>query len=181
MVKDNKEDKKEEKKEKRKNGGAFGEGREVRRYEPDHWISPWRDIMERFFDENWLEPFERWPGQIVRRVAPAFPKVDVSETDKEVKVIADIPGVSPQDIEINVEDDRLTLSGKVERKKEEGERGGRYYRYEREFGQFRREVGLPVKVVSDKASAKSKNGVLTIVLPKAEGEKRKKIKIEEEK
>ena len=142
-----------------------------------------RDVFDRLFDDRFLlEPFDffrtapRMMGQLGRNM---FPKVDVSETDKEVKVIADVPGVDPEDIDIDVHDNRMVISGVTERETET-DKNTKPYRYERSYGEFRREFMLPSRVNEDQIKAKCKDGVLTITLPKVEGEKKSKIKIEKQ-
>ncbi len=103
------------------------------------------------------------------------PRVDVSETDTEVKVVANVPGINPEDINIDVQDNWMTISGKSEREVET-DKSTRPYRYERFFGEFRREFTLPDRVKEDQVKATCKDGVLTITLPKVEGEKRGKVK-----
>jgi len=108
-----------------------------------------------------------------------FPRVDVEETDDEIRVTANVPGIDPSNINVEVGDDYLSLSGKIEKEDKE-EKKGKVYRYEREYGEFRREFALPARVKKDDIVAKSKNGVLTITLPKSEEELRKRVKIEVE-
>jgi HSP20 family protein len=111
-------------------------------------------------------------------VSSVFPKVDVSETDDEIRVVANIPGIDPENLNIEVGDDYLSLSGKIEKEVKDEDARGKVYRYERERGEFRREFALPARVKSDSISAKAKNGVLTITLPKSEQEKKHKVKVE---
>jgi len=108
-----------------------------------------------------------------------FPRVDVEETDNEIKVMANVPGIDPRDIDVEVGDDYISLSGKIDKEDKE-EKKGKVYRYEREYGEFRREFALPARVNKDSIVAKSKNGVLTITLPKSEEEIKKRVKIEVE-
>ncbi|MBI2623717.1 MAG: Hsp20/alpha crystallin family protein [Candidatus Liptonbacteria bacterium] len=135
--------------------------------------------IRRFCDEGLWDSFERMPNFSFSPLrAPAFPKVDIAETEDEVKITANIPGVAPEKVEIEVNEDIISLSGTVEKEQEEKE--GKVYRYEREYGEFHRMFTLPARVQSDKVAAKAKNGVLTITLPKAEAEKKKKVKVETE-
>ncbi|MCS6789214.1 MAG: Hsp20/alpha crystallin family protein [Patescibacteria group bacterium] len=135
-----------------------------------------RDLLNWFFDDNFLSTDELftsifpWKG--------TFPKVDISETDENIKVIANIPGVDPDKIEIEVNEDTLTIAGQVE--KQEEEEGEKFYRFERGYGEFRRQFSLPARINPEKVNAKVKNGVLTIILPKSEKELKKKIKVEQE-
>lgn len=108
------------------------------------------------------------------------PRVDVSETDKEVKVSAELPGMDEKDIAVEMDDASITIRG--ERKEEKEEKGKNWYAREQSYGSFHRIVPLPAKVDGAKASAKFKKGVLTIVAPKREDQQgmRKTIKIDAE-
>lgn len=143
--------------------------------------APLRNDTERSWDDRfWLDPVDflrnipRIPNQIRRSM---FPRIDVSETDTEVKVIADIPGVDPDDMYIDAKDNRMILKGKVERESESAT-GDRPYKYERMYGEFRREFTLPAPVNEKMLRALYKNGVLTITAPKTENIKKSKVKIE---
>jgi HSP20 family protein len=107
-----------------------------------------------------------------------FPKVDVSETEDEIKVVANVPGIDPDNINIEVGDDYLSLSGTIDKEGMDQNDEAMIYRYEREYGEFRREFSLPARVNKDKIVAKAKNGVLSITLPKSEEEKKQKVKVE---
>jgi HSP20 family protein len=145
-------------------------------------MSPF-SLIGRFFDDS-LDPFNIMTPSLFRsrglgNVSTMFPKVDVEETDTEIRVTANVPGIDPNNISVEVGDDYLSLSGKIE-KEEKDEKKGKVYRYEREYGEFRREFALPARVKKDDIIAKSKNGVLTITLPKSEEEMKKRVKIDVE-
>lgn len=107
------------------------------------------------------------------------PKVDIKEDEKEFVVFADIPGVDPNEIDIEMDGNTLTVKG--EKKTAHEEKSKNYYRLERTTGKFYRQFTLPESVDSEKISAKTKNGVLAIHLPKAqEGKKNRKITILQE-
>lgn len=148
----------------------------------DDFASPF-SLINRFFDDSW-DPFNMMTPSLFRNrwlgnVSTVFPKVDVEETDKEIVVTANVPGLDPKDINVEVGDDYLSLSGKAEKENKE-EKKGKVYRYEREYGEFRREFALPARVNKDEIVAKAKNGVLTITLPKSEEEMKKRVKIDVE-
>ena len=103
------------------------------------------------------------------------PRVDVHETEDSVLIEADLPGIKPENVEIDVEGDVLTLSG--ERKTEREEKGEGYHRSERTFGRFERRFALPETVDREKIGAGYKDGVLTITLPKREAVKPRKIEV----
>ena len=150
---------------------------------PNEFSSPF-SLIDRFFDDA-LDPFSMMAPSLFRNrglgnVSTLFPKVDVEETENEIKVTANIPGIDAEKINVEVGDDYLSLSGKIEKEQKSEDKRGKVYRYEREFGEFRREFALPARVNKDGIVAKSKNGVLSITLPKSEEEKKKKVKIEVE-
>ncbi|HYF13365.1 MAG TPA: Hsp20/alpha crystallin family protein [Candidatus Paceibacterota bacterium] len=143
-------------------------------------------LINRFFDDPFFDPFATLTPSLMgnRRlgsISSTFPKVDVTETDSEIRVTANVPGIDPERIDIEVGDDYLSLSGKIEKQNESNDEKGRVYRYEREYGEFRREFALPVRVNKDGIVAKAKNGVLSISLPKMEDERKTKVKVEVEK
>jgi HSP20 family protein len=88
----------------------------------------------------------------------------VAESEKELTVTAELPGLDEKSIEITIAGDMLTLKGEKHEEKEEKERN--WHRVERSFGSFQRVIQLPCEVESNKADARFKNGVLTIALPK---------------
>jgi HSP20 family protein len=149
----------------------------TKRYPVRRTDAPIRDMFDRFFDDrSWLEPLPRMLSRLDRSF---FPRVDVSETDNEVKVVADVPGVDPENLEIEVRENRVRISGTSEREQESG-KDERPYRYERSYGSFQREFALPSEVEEENVKARYKEGVLTIILPKTQSARRKKIAIERE-
>lgn len=125
-----------------------------------------RDLFNKFFEED----FGLFSKQFI-------PRVDLSETQTHVKVVADVPGVNPDDIDIDVQNNRMIISGSTKRESSPDERP---YRYERTYGEFRREFTLPSEVKKEDAKAVYKNGTLTITLPKTETKKGSKIEIEKQ-
>jgi len=103
------------------------------------------------------------------------PMVDVSETDAELKIRAELPGLTQENIEIHLQDNVLTLQG--EKKQEQKEERENFHRVERCYGTFSRSFTLPATVKIDAIQATFKNGILLITLPKAEEAKSKKIEI----
>jgi HSP20 family protein len=104
------------------------------------------------------------------------PRLDVSETDKEIEVIADLPGLEKKDIDISLDNGVLVIKG--EKKEEYKETDKHVHRMERRYGSFYRALRLPTEVKSDKIEASFKNGVLKITLPKSEEAKKKIARIE---
>jgi HSP20 family protein len=103
------------------------------------------------------------------------PAVDIKETDKEFIIHADIPGVDPDDIDVHMEDGMLTIKGERESETKENRDG--YKRVERHRGTFYRRFSLPDTANAEKISAKSKNGVLEITIPKQEKAQPRKIQV----
>ena len=107
---------------------------------------------------------------------PWSPAVDIFETENEVVLKADVPGVELKDIEVRVENQTLTVKG--ERKFEQEEQRKGYHRIERSYGAFQRSFAVPHTVDTEKVAAEFKNGVLTISLPKKEAAKPRQVKVE---
>jgi HSP20 family protein len=93
-----------------------------------------------------------------------WPHVELGETDKEIRVTAELPGLDEKDVEITVEDGALTLRGEKRSEVEDKDRGYT----ECSYGRFERRIGLPKGVDRDQANATFRNGVLTVTLPKTE-------------
>jgi len=106
------------------------------------------------------------------------PATDVAETENELVVNVEIPGMDPEDIDVSLSEGTLLIKG--EKKPEAEEKDTDYHVMERSYGAFIRSIPLPAEVQSDKISASYKNGILTIVLPKSEGPQKKEIKIKVE-
>ena len=104
------------------------------------------------------------------------PLVDIKETDKEVIVTADMPGIEKKDIDLDITEDMISI--KAEKKHEAEIKKEGFYRQERSYAGFARQFALPAKVIAEKAEAKLKDGVLEITIPKMQiKEKKKKIEI----
>jgi HSP20 family protein len=138
-----------------------------RRNDPFNYL---RSQFDRLLEESFGRG--RWP---VETGAIFAPQIDVSETDKEVKVCAELPGIGPKDLDINATDDELTIRGE-KRSERDSEEKGRYWS-ERTFGSFERTIPLPAEVDGTKAQSEFKNGVLRITLPKRRGAESRRHKI----
>ena len=125
-------------------------------------LALFEDMMNRFFNE----PVSARPG---------YPAVDIAETENEIILSADVPGVKMDDIGVKVDNGTLTISGRREFQKQE-EKGG-YHRIERSYGSFQRAFTLPDSVDPDKVEADYQDGVLKVVLPKKEVAKPRTVKI----
>ena len=107
--------------------------------------------------------------------SPSYPAINIWTNDDGQLISAEIPGVHPDDLDIDVTGDALSISGV--RKQDEVAKDARYHRRERSYGSFSRTVQLPFMVDTDKVEASFKNGVLLINLPRAEADKPKKITV----
>ncbi|HWO72073.1 MAG TPA: Hsp20/alpha crystallin family protein [Dehalococcoidia bacterium] len=133
-----------------------------------------RDIWEEM-DRLW-ESFPRFPRLRTSILEPAWPAIDVYEKDGSLVVKADVPGMKPEDIDVTISEDGLTISGQRQEEKEVKDKD--YYRCERSYGSFVRQIALPAGADRDKAEARFKDGVLEVRLPLSEGAKHKKIEIQ---
>lgn len=123
-------------------------------------------VLEVEEDKGWLEEAEGEEGQLT---------IDVYQTESDIVIKSTIAGVSPEDIDISITNDMVTIKGR--RVKDEKIKTESYYYQELYWGAFSRSVILPVEVDADRARATIKNGILTIRLPKSEKIKTKKIKV----
>jgi HSP20 family protein len=133
-----------------------------------------RDAMDRLFEESFVRPFggfPRFPG------ASQELALDMYETDDDVVVEASLPGFKPDEVDIAVEGNTLTVKGEHEEKREE-EQEGKYHYRERRYGSFQRSVSLPADIKADQAEATFENGVLKLTLPKQEESKPRRIQVE---
>ena len=146
-------------------------------------VDAWHQHVDEMFEDFFggLGRMGRWPS--LRwddsEMGDLDPEFEVSETDDEVRVKAELPGVEEDDIEVTLDENVLTIRG--EKKAEEAEEKKDYYFSECRYGQFHRTFSLPAEVNRDKVTATFKKGVLTLKMPKTEVSKstRKRIKISE--
>jgi HSP20 family protein len=138
------------------------------------WTSAFRELddarreMERLFDSLGTQAGP-W-------TAGVFPPINVSETTESLFVRAELPGIRPDDLDLTVEDNTLTLAGS--RKLPSEAEKVSYHRREREWGTFRRSFSLPVRVDADKVQARYADGILTVELPKAAEARPKQIAVQ---
>ena len=140
------------------------------RYEPWNLVNQLRREMDRFYD-----PANETDETSNIATSDWIPAVDIKETDAAFEIHADIPGVDPKDINVNMEDGVLTIKGERESKSEEEHEG--YKRIERSRGSFYRRFSLPDTADADKITAKSNHGVLEITIPKQEKVQPRKISV----
>jgi HSP20 family protein len=119
-----------------------------------------RREVDRMFDNY----FDGFPGRAGNGSGALAPAIGLDETDKEMVVTAELPGVTDKDIEVSLAGDVLTIKGEKKTQTEEKNEGSYYS--ERRYGSFARSLRLPFKVKDEHVDAKFKDGVLTIRLPK---------------
>lgn len=153
-------------------------------------VTPWRPFMdlarwEREMDRMMEDFFGRrarpwWPERWFKTDSGeiGLPAVDIFEDKDDIVVKAELPGMSKDDIVVNLTDSTLTIKG--EKKKEEEVKEENYYRSERSYGSFIRTLELPKEVQADKVKASFKNGVLEVRMPKTEEAKTKEIRVKVE-
>ncbi len=139
----------------------------VVRFDPFRDITTLRDEMNRLFT--------RTLGEGAAAGSAWTPAVDIFDQADAILLKAELPGLTPDDIDIEVDDNVLTVKG--ERRFEDKVEEGRYYRLERAYGHFQRSLTLPQGVKADDISASFDAGVLTVTVPKAEEVKPRKIAV----
>jgi len=138
----------------------------------EHW-------MEHFMDDMWRRPFpsllgrDRWLP--IRPLSLRMPSIDVYEEKDSVVVKAELPGMTKEDIEVNLAGENLTIKG--EKKEDKEVKEDNYYRRERSYGSFLRTVALPSEVKRDEIKASFKDGVLEVRMPKTEDAKKKSVSV----
>jgi HSP20 family protein len=123
-----------------------------------------------------MEPFFAAPFSENAPYRKLTPSVDVSETEDSITVNAELPGLSPEDVELHVENNYLVLRG--EKKSEHEEKKKNSVHRECVYGGFSRAIPLPAEIQADKVTAKFKNGVLKVTLPKSEKAQTRRISID---
>jgi HSP20 family protein len=130
--------------------------------------------VDRLFDDfarGW--PTAGWPT--MDRAPQLMPSMDVAETDKEIEITAELPGMEQKDVELNLADNILTIKG--EKKSEKEEKDKNYRTYERSHGSFSRTVELPAGIDPDEIKASLSNGVLKVTVPKPAPAQAKKVEV----
>ena len=140
-------------------------------FDPLADLHNYREAVRQLLEGGWVLPRDLMPSPMNAIVIP----VDVIDNGPEIIVKASLPGVRPEDVSISVLGDTLTIRAYVP--DEEDMRGATYLRHERKANSFIRSLTLPISVESERADARFKNGVLTLVLPKSESVRPKVIRV----
>jgi HSP20 family protein len=142
-------------------------------YSPQHiqpQASPQEDYAVETTSQEEPAAEENWAGDSEGQLT-----IDVYQTDNDIVIKSTIAGVKPEDLDVSINNDMVTVRG--DRKNEEKVEGENYYYQECYWGTFSRSVILPVEIIADKAEATMKNGILTVRLPKADTTKTKRIQV----
>jgi HSP20 family protein len=143
------------------------------RWDPIREMSAMQDRMNRLLSDLRVRP--AWGEEEITKGA-WVPPVDIYETTNSIVLKAELPGISKEDINLEVKDNTLTLKG--EKKFEKEVKEDNYFRVERAYGSFQRAFTLPSTVQHEKVKAKFKDGILEVQLPKVEEAKPKQIKVD---
>jgi HSP20 family protein len=141
----------------------------ITRWDPFQDVLSLREAMNQLMEESFVRPTTAQGGKNF------VPALDLSETAEGYLVEAALPGVKPEDVEVTVENNVLTIKGETRQEVDEQKRN--FHRIERRFGSFQRTVGLPTTVKADAIQASLTNGVLRLEIPKAEEVKPRKISV----
>ena len=139
----------------------------VVRWNPSRELVSLREAMDRLFEDSFVRPM--WSGERERRLP-----LDVYTTPSEIVLTANVPGLKPEDVQVTLEGDTLSIYGEFKAPMENVE----YIFQERSYGKFSRKLTINVPVDANKVEATFDSGVLTVTLPKAEAARPKTIKVE---
>lgn len=142
----------------------------IEHWEPFEEIDSLRKEINKLFEQSVLS------GTLVGNGFDFMPSAEIDETDTEIHLKLEVPGMEADDLDIEVTDDAVTIKGERKSESKTEEKGG--FRSEFHYGKFERVVPMPTHVVKDKVSAEYKNGVLNLTIPKSLEEKKESVKVE---
>jgi HSP20 family protein len=143
----------------------------ITRWDPVGEMVSLRQAMDRLFEDSFVSP-ATWRGYSGEQLTAP---IDVHETPDELVVTAALPGMKPEDVEITITGQTLTIRGEL--KEDESVERDQYLYRERRYGTFSRQLQLPLRVEGDRADASFENGLLRLTIPKAEEVKPRQIRI----
>ena len=143
----------------------------MRRWDPFGEVLSLRDAVSQLFEDSYVNPTRMGASN-----AFAMP-LDVSETQDEFVVDAVLPGLKPEDLDIVIQDNVLTIRGETRKEQQSGDKQANFHLLERRYGRFSRSVSLPTAVKADEVRATLENGILHLEIPKAEAVKPRKIAV----
>jgi HSP20 family protein len=130
-------------------------------------VAGMRDRMRRLFEEPFARTMPDLMGTELAQAVGWLPAVEVSESDTEFAIVAELPGMQAKDVQIDYDDGTLTIRG--ERKEQHDEKDRRFHLWERSYGTFLRTFTFPVTIDDEKIRAEHKDGLLEVHLPKLAG------------
>jgi HSP20 family protein len=142
------------------------------RWDPFREMMSLRQAMDRLFEDSFVRRPHWWPA-LAEGALPL--SLEMYQTANDVVVKAAVPGAKPEEVDISITGDTITIKG--ERKEEKGVKEADYFLKEHVCGSYSRMLTIPVPVQADKAEAAFENGILTLTLPKKEEAKPKQVKI----
>lgn len=157
--------------------------RQTQGQEPFQWLSAWdpfrsfgmSDPFQRMREMLGMDPFGELAGGFPAMARGFMPNLEVRETKDSYVICADLPGLTEENLNVDVTGNRLTISGK--REEEQRDEGDRYWAYERSFGSFTRSFVLPEGTQPEQIDARLNNGVLEVRIPKVKAEEAKRIPV----
>lgn len=144
---------------------------QIMRRDPMREMATLRDEVDRLFDDFYGLRYRRG-GDLTNWVPP----IDVEETEDAFVLRSELPGINRDDVKITVSGNEVQIRGKKKHESEDSSK--KFHRVERSYGEFRRAFALPTNVLAEKARATYKDGVMQLMLPKAESSKTREVKLE---
>ncbi len=141
-------------------------------------LRPWQNAALRPFEDLYREVdslYQQFLRPEEGQATPLVPPLNIAETDEGYEVTVDLPGMKPEDVNVEMQDGQLTISGK--RESEVEEKGKTFHRIEKQYGEFRRVIALPNTIDALNINAEYKEGVLHVFLPKSNAKKPTRIQV----
>ena len=148
----------------------------INRWQPFRELSTMRQQLDRLF-EDMVSGDRDWLG-IPGTISMGFPPVEIEETDQELILKAEIPGMDAKELEVEVSEDQVTLSGEHKEESHHEEKDKNYFRSEFYYGDFKRTIPLPMSIETDNIKSNFKNGVLILTMSKVQDSPKKVVKVD---
>lgn len=148
----------------------------ISKWQPFKELSTIRQQMDRLFEDMLSISDRDWMG-LHSMGGMWTPAVEIEETDNDLIVKAEIPGMDAKDIDVEVGEDRVTISGEHQEEQRSEDKKKNYYHSEFYYGKFERVIPLPRSIQTEKIDSKFKNGILTLTMPKIKEEPKKVVKV----
>ena len=146
------------------------------KWQPFQEVSNIRRQMDRLFEEMLSTGNRDWMG-LHSMGGMWTPAVELQETDRELILKAEIPGIDVKDLDVEVGEDRVIITGEHTEEKSTEDKDKNYFRSEFHYGQFQRVIPLPMPIKTDKIESNLKHGILTLTMPKIEAAPKKVVKV----